>query len=94
GDIDSAKYELERDKIRRELSSLETPESVKIEEAAALLEDFPEIWKQASLIERKKLLQEIFDKIVVKDRQIVEVLPRPPFVPFFSNFPQITKTVS
>ena len=67
------------------MSRLETPEAVSIEEAATLLEDFSAIWQQASPIERKKLLREIFDRIVVKDRHIVEVFPNPSFAPFFGN---------
>ncbi len=86
GDMDEAEYEAERDAIRRELARLVTPDAVSIEEAASLLENFALIWEQATLIEKKKILHEIFQKIVIRDKAIVEVVPRPAFVPLFDKF--------
>jgi site-specific DNA recombinase len=86
GDIDEAEYDAERDKTRRDLARLVTPEAVSVEAAAALLENFGLVWEQATLIEKKKILYEIFQKIVVRDKAIVEVVPRPAFVPLFNQF--------
>jgi site-specific DNA recombinase len=86
GDMDEAEYEAERDAIRRELARLVTPDAVSIEEAADLLENLGLIWEQATLIEKKRILHEIFQKIVVRDKAIVEIVPRPAFVPLFDKF--------
>jgi site-specific DNA recombinase len=86
GDLDEAEYDAERDKIRRDLARLVTPEAVSVERAAALLENFALLWEQATLIERKQMLNEIFQKVVIRNRVVVEVVPRAAFVPLFDKF--------
>jgi len=86
GDVDEAEYDTERDKTRRELARLVTPEAVSMERAGTLLENFALLWAQATLIEKKNILHEIFQKIVVCDKDIIEVVPRVAFVPLFEKF--------
>jgi len=86
GDLTEGEYEQERNKTKRELAQLVTPEAVSIEQAAALLRDFSSVWSQATFVEKKKVLREVFRRIVVKDKVIVEVVPRPAFATLFEKF--------
>jgi site-specific DNA recombinase len=85
GDFSEEEYDRERDKVRWELAQLVTPEAVSIEKAAAMLQNFSTIWKRATLVERRKILQEILEKIIVKDKEIVDVVPKPAFAPLFDR---------
>jgi site-specific DNA recombinase len=86
GDLNDGEYRRERGKVRRELARLVTPEAVNIENAAAMLRNFSGIWDQATLVEKKKILHEILGRIVVRDKEIVELIPSPAFVPLFNRF--------
>jgi len=86
GDLSEGEYDQERNKTKRELAQLVTPEAVSIEQAAALLRNFSALWEQATLVERRKILQEILEKVLIKDHEIVEVAPKAAFVPLFARF--------
>jgi site-specific DNA recombinase len=89
GDISEQEYERERDKVRYELAQLVTPETVSIEKAAAMLRNFSTIWDKATLVEKRKILQEILDRIVIQDKMIVDIVPKPAFAPLL--YRSITK---
>lgn len=85
GDLTEEEYERERDRTRAELAKLSPPDAVNVERAAELLRDFGALWDRFTLIERKRLLREIVEKIIVKDRQLVEIVFKPTFSSLLSQ---------
>jgi len=85
GDMNYDEYDRERGKINSELARLVPPDAVSLEKAANLIKDFGVIWDRATLIERKKILREILEKIMIKDKVIFEVIPKPAFIHLFAE---------
>jgi hypothetical protein len=61
---------------------------------ARYLADLGLLWDDATPVERNKLALELFNKVVVANRTVVEPLPRPDLFPFFSAPAQSLSTVS
>ena len=55
-------------------------------EAGKLLENLPDLWKEADLAERRKLLMAMLDAVyvdTVEDKSVVAIRPKPVFRPIF-----------
>ncbi|MCZ6615148.1 MAG: hypothetical protein O6920_05155 [Chloroflexi bacterium] len=68
------------------MESLVVPEASAAEEAGYLLERLPELWREATLEERRRLLLTMLEAVYVDakdERRIVAIRPKPPFMPVF-----------
>jgi len=55
-------------------------------EAGKLLENLPDLWEEADLAERRKLLMAMLDAVyvdTVEDKSVVAIRPKPAFLPIF-----------
>jgi hypothetical protein len=68
GDVGEAEYERERNEIRRELAEPVTPDTVSTSSKRRLCCATFSIWGQATLVERRKILQEVCEKVVIEDK--------------------------
>jgi hypothetical protein len=60
------------------------PEYDAAEEAGKLIMDLPNLWAQANLSERRKILMTILDAVYIdvkQSRSILAIKPKPPFKP-------------
>jgi site-specific DNA recombinase len=79
-------YNRQRRLMEMELESLVVPGVNAAEEAGNLIHNLPELWIEANLGERRKILLTMLDAIYVdakKYRTIVAIKPKPPFIPIF-----------
>ena len=55
-------------------------------EAGKLLENLPDLWEEADLAERRKLLMAMLDAVyvdTVEEKSVVAIRPKPAFRPIF-----------
>jgi len=55
-------------------------------ESGKLLENLPDLWEEADLAERRKLLMAMLDAVyvdTVEDKSVVAIRPKPAFLPIF-----------
>jgi len=79
-------YRTEKRRLELELESLVVPEVNAAEEAGSLLQDLPHLWEQATLAQRRSLLQAMLESVYVdhKDaKAIVAIQPKPAFRAIF-----------
>ena len=72
--------------IDHEMESLVVPEASAAEAAGYLIERLPELWREATLEERRRLLLTMLEAVYVDakdERRIVAIRPKPPFMPVF-----------
>ena len=86
GIIPEPEYHRQKRLLHDALASLVVPGVDAAEEAGRLLESLPELWQQADLSERRRLLLTMLDAIyvdTVEERSIVAIRPKPAFLPLF-----------
>ena len=69
-----------------ELESLVVPGANAAEEVGKLIMNLRELWAEANLEERRKLLLTMLDAVYVdvkKTKSIIAIKPKPPFIPIF-----------
>ena len=79
-------YQRQLKAIDRELASLVVPEASAAEEAGYLLERLPELWRDADLEERRRLLLPMLEAVYVdtkEEKRVVAIRPKAPFKPVF-----------
>ena len=84
GIYDDGKYHRQKHQIELELESLVVPQADAAEEAGGLIEQLPELWADATLSERRKLLVTMLDGVYVDakdEKRIVAIKPKAPFRP-------------
>lgn len=81
--IDREKLDQEELTFRREIALLTTGQNHIILEAIKLVTQFQDLWEVADPIEKKKLLQTMFEGVRVRGQTIESVQPKGPFYPFF-----------
>lgn len=91
GDIDAEEYTREKRRIQSGLERLVPPRWVRIEEAAQLLEQWDQVWQNASFKEKKTLLRMMLEAVNLKDRSVVSIKPRSTFRPLFVAAGKVTK---
>ena len=71
--------------IRRELQQLAPVETKTdtLEKLATFVKNIALAWEQASQEQRNRLASCLFEVVLIKDKKIVAVVPRPDFKPFF-----------
>ncbi|MCH7653288.1 MAG: hypothetical protein IIB14_06380 [Chloroflexi bacterium] len=72
--------------LELELESLVFPRAVAAEEAGKLIERLPELWEEANLHERRKLLLTMLDGVYIDakyEKRVVAIKPKPAFGPVF-----------
>jgi len=86
GDLERGAYQLERDSLTTELGLLRSSENMPsvLEQTAALLENMPAAWSKATQEQRNALARLMFEQIVVENRTVAAVEPRPEFRHFFT----------
>jgi site-specific DNA recombinase len=85
-DITKAQYLAEREKIKRELATLDaraTGADTKLAGLAGLLADVAAGWNAATPEQRNRLARLLFEEIVIDDNRVVAVKPRPELAGFF-----------
>ena len=86
GVYDDEEYKRQRQKLELDLESLVIPEADAAAEAGKLIEKLPELWAEANLDERRKLLLTMLDAVYVdakEEKRIVAIKPKAPFKPIF-----------
>ena len=79
-------YRRQMKAIDHEMESLVVPEASAAEAAGYLIERLPELWREATLEERRRLLLTMLEAVYVDakdERRIVAIRPKPPFMPVF-----------
>ncbi len=79
GDIDRSVYQRERDQIQQQLRTL-APERQRrhsVKKLVDFIKRISTVWSVATPVERNQLLGRIVEKIVVKDGQVIDIVPRP-----------------
>ena len=82
GLYDPKEYQKEKRRLELELESLVVPEVNAAEDAGKLLQDLPRLWEQATLAERRSLLQAMIEAVYVdhkEDNAVVAIQPKPAF---------------
>ena len=86
GVYDEADYQRQRRLLELSLESLVVPEADSADAAGNLIQRLPELWKGATLRERRQLLLTMLDGVYVDakvDRAIVALKPKPAFKALF-----------
>jgi len=86
GVYDENDYRRQRRQLDLELESLVVPQADAAEEAGRLIEKLPELWTEANLTERRKLLLTMLDGVYIdakEEKRVVAIKPKPPFRPIF-----------
>lgn len=84
--ISDEKYNHQLRVLNDELASLVVPGISAAEEAGRLISHLPELWAGTNVEEKRTLLLTMLDAIyfdVKQTRSIVDLKPKPPFVPIF-----------
>ena len=98
-EVETGPYRLRKRLLEGELAALVIPEADASAEAGKLLEDLPDLWEQADLGERWRLLTSLFDGVyvdTVENKGVVRVEPKPAFRALFYisvGQPEIEPTV-
>jgi site-specific DNA recombinase len=71
--------------IRRELQQLAPMENKTetLEKLATYIKNIALAWEQASQEQRNRLVSCLFEAVLIKDKKVMAVIPRPDFKPFF-----------
>ena len=86
GHYSDDEYRRQMKAIDDEMDSLVVPEASAAEEAGYLIEQLPELWREATLEQRRRLLLTMLEAVYVDakdERRIVAIRPKPPFMPVF-----------
>ena len=68
------------------MESLVVPEADATREAGKLLEELPNLWEEADLVARRKILVTMLDGVyldTVEEKSVVAIRPKPAFQPLF-----------
>src|ERR687891_468834 len=79
-------YQRQKRQIEQKLGSLVVPELESVQQAAKLLEDLPQLWEEANLGERWKILQAMLEGVyvdTVEEKAVVALRPKPAFRSLF-----------
>ncbi len=79
GFISKEDYLKRRQELQAELERLQPLPQSHLEEAANILQQFPRLWNEADLAERKRLLGIIIEKVWLRDHAIVAIMLRPSY---------------
>jgi DNA invertase Pin-like site-specific DNA recombinase len=95
GDLGKAQYVMRRQALEEELQRLGPPAEPAIEQAQAILGDFPRFWDlETRPAERRKLLLALFEQVWAQEGQIVAVQPHDAFLPYFQAVQQTSQSRS
>ncbi len=86
GLYDENEYKRQKRLMEMELESLVVPQADAAEEAGRLIERLPELWSNANIEERRRLLLTMLDAVYVdakEENRIVAIKPKAPFRPIF-----------
>jgi len=86
GLYDDDGYRREKRSLEDKLASLVVPGVDAAMEAGKLLENLPDLWEEADLAERRKLLMAMLDAVyvdTVEEKSVVAIRPKPAFRPIF-----------
>ena len=86
GDLPRDQYTNRKRNLENQLASLVIPDVDAAREAGKLLEQLPNLWQEADLAERRKLLTAMLDAVyvdTVEERAIVALKPKPAFRALF-----------
>ncbi|HEY1688507.1 MAG TPA: recombinase family protein, partial [Solirubrobacteraceae bacterium] len=85
GDVSKGRYTMRRQAIEEELQRIDPPISPDLERAEQVLGDFASFWKaETDAVERRKLINSLFDNVWQDGGRIVAVKPRPAFAAYFT----------
>ena len=86
GLYDDDGYRREKRSLEDNLANLVVPGVDAAMEAGKLLENLPDLWEEADLAERRKLLMAMLDAVyvdTVEEKSVVAIRPKPAFRPIF-----------
>ena len=79
GFIDKAEYLERRRELQKQLDALQPIAEDDLAEAANLLANFPRLWANADLIEKRRLVHTLVERIEVKDKRVFALVLRPSY---------------
>ena len=82
-EISQSEYLQAKHRLERELRRFDRQDKEIEKELAILLDDFPRLWNAATPLEKKSLTRCIYLRILVRDGEISDYIPRDPFLPLF-----------
>jgi DNA invertase Pin-like site-specific DNA recombinase len=92
GDLTKAQYIMRRQALEEELQRLGPPAEPAIDQARAILGDFPRFWDlETQPSERRRLLLSLFEQVWAQEGQIVAVQPHDAFLPYFRAVQQTSQ---
>ena len=82
---DEEAYDLERNRIQRELDALPTGDLASLDEAAGMLEQLADVWDEADLTTKRDLLRLVLRQVEIDVQQgrVMSISPYPVFLPLF-----------
>src|SRR6185503_16518965 len=88
GDLSKSEYEARRGELRTALARMEEPESHGRPEMLDRLQRYVlnagAAWDDADDAQRNRLVRALFESVLVRDRHLVAVRPRPEFQPYLT----------
>jgi hypothetical protein len=86
GDLDEAEYRAGKANVAERLAALPptgNPDDAAGERLAGFLANVQAAWEAAAPDERNRLARQVFGRVVVENKTVVAVVPRPGLAPFF-----------
>ena len=84
GEIDEETLRREIEPLKRELVAVEEPaKALDVEEAMGYLQRVGALWSASPRAQQREFVREVFERIVVKGREVTAITPKAVYVPLF-----------
>jgi hypothetical protein len=87
GDLSKEAYLAERERLKRELAMLEAQthgDDGRLSRLATFLASIATAWDAATAEQRNRLVRRLFEEVVIQDKLVMKVKPRPELCGFFA----------
>ncbi len=82
-EIDEARLKRETAPLKRALAEIDRPHTIHLQDAVQHLGDIGRLFSSSSRSLQRQFAREVFDRIVVEDRQVTSMTPALAYAPFF-----------
>ncbi|HLE03574.1 MAG TPA: recombinase family protein, partial [Anaerolineales bacterium] len=84
GEIDEETLVREAAPLKASLAEVDEPrEALDVEEAMGYLRRVGELWAESPRAQQRAFVREVFERVVVKDREVTSITPREVYAPLF-----------